>query len=171
MKHIQKLHLLLVTLMAKGFPSQSLIENKKLFADLKEFQGIIFDKQQRYGKGNYSPVPLEKDLEQVENSLAEAIYGQLVAIDITKLTVDELKELHKDYAIHCHHRKINYDGKIWKLQSEVRSQMLIKAEELQKAEERISIACFVINNSNSSNEEHKKAKELLKELDTAGCKF
>ena len=83
MKYIQQLQNMFNILLADRFSNRSLEDNKKLMTDLKEFQGIIFDKKQRYSNSNYEPVPLEKDLEQTENHLAQAINDQLQAINMT----------------------------------------------------------------------------------------
>lgn len=164
MKHIQKLHLLLVTLMAEGFPNRSLLVNKKLFTDLKEFQAVIFDKKQRYGNPNYKPVPLEEDLRNIENKLAEVIYLQLGAININKLTPEQLVSLHKDFGTYCCHRDVNKNGAVWELQSVVRSQILLNACSLDNKEEKIRFFYFVVNNSNSTHQEHKEARRLLDEI-------
>lgn len=130
--------------------------------ELKEFQGIIFDKKQMYGDPNYKPVPFEKDLKEVEDQLALIIYSQLFTIDTATLNSDQLMELHEDYKTHCLHRKVNYSGKVTEAQSRVRHQILLKAEELDNVDKKVKLLNFITERSNS--EEYMKAVKLLEEL-------
>jgi hypothetical protein len=164
MRHIQQLQQLLTVLLADRFSNRSLEDNCLSSLDLRELQTSLESGRKR--------IPmLEKDLKEVGDNLAQVIYEQLLVIDIAKLSPEQLVILHKKYATHCWDRQVNHDGKVWKTQSKIRSQILVQANKMESKEDKISFFCFVVNNSNNEDEEHEKAKVLLKEVDPVGCKF
>src|SRR5689334_21203429 len=137
MEHIQQLQHLLTILLADRFSIRSLEDNEAIMRQLVDFQfqGIIFGRTQRYDNPNYNPTRLEQEFTDIENRLAQTIYDQFVELDLTNLTPKQMIGLHKDYESCCFHRDVNRDGKVWKSQSSIRKQLLIKAKEIKDKEQ------------------------------------